>query len=345
MSKRVVKHQKGFTLVELLVVIAIIGILVGLLLPAVQAAREAARRMQCQNNLKQLGLAAHNFESSVKRYPPGFVGANNIAWGGVAGMQLDRRTYIGHLVFLFPHLEINQLYGQWEVKRQIAPDSDANSVTSTPEKLRYIFWGNTPAVWNEAQYRISSFLCPSDDPYSNVAAGNFTGVILATFNNGTPDNGTMVSVGYSETNPTNLGRTNYLGSAGRFGQSGVARLDPFKGIFFNNSKTKHGNITDGTSNTFMFGEITGGFADPIRGTGRNYSHTWVTGPQVTEFHNPNYGTQNGKYWYTFDSNHTGMIHFCLADGSVRPVMRSMDYVAFQNMSSMAEGVINRTEEQ
>jgi prepilin-type N-terminal cleavage/methylation domain-containing protein len=100
--------QRGFTLVELLVVIAIIGVLVALLLPAVQAAREAARRMQCTNNLKQLGLASHNFHDTMNFLPPAFIGDNSedatvgwATWGA----------------FVMPYLEAGNQYSLWNVSR------------------------------------------------------------------------------------------------------------------------------------------------------------------------------------------------------------------------------------
>lgn len=118
------ERQRGFTLVELLVVIAIIGILVGLLLPAVQAAREAARRMQCSNNLKQLGLAAHNYESANRQLPAGWVSstlAGNPGWGWSAA--------------LLPYMEGATIYQQIDHRLPIADPLHAKVRMATVPNL------------------------------------------------------------------------------------------------------------------------------------------------------------------------------------------------------------------
>ncbi len=147
-------RRRGFTLVELLVVIAIIGILVGLLLPAVQQAREAARRMQCSNNLKQLGLAAHNYESTFKRFPalghsgsgPGAPGLGNgsgwpYSWG----------------ISILPYIEQAPLFSN--IMAQARP---AGPGLPTP-------WSTANNAWENANWKaqIPGFVCPSDTPPTN----------------------------------------------------------------------------------------------------------------------------------------------------------------------------------
>jgi prepilin-type N-terminal cleavage/methylation domain-containing protein/prepilin-type processing-associated H-X9-DG protein len=107
--------KSGFTLVELLVVIAIIGVMVGLLLPAVQAARESARRMQCSNNLKQIALANANYESTYRTFPPGRAGCDGISTGPCNGAPNFERVGTSALVAMLPHLEWQTLYDQMDL--------------------------------------------------------------------------------------------------------------------------------------------------------------------------------------------------------------------------------------
>lgn len=147
-------RRRGFTLVELLVVIAIIGILVGLLLPAVQAAREAARRMQCQNNLKQIALSALNYESATKRLPAlGHKPTNNAAPGLGSGAGWPYSWTFAVL----PYMEQGSLANA--ITAQAKP---AGPGLPTP-------WSTANNAW-ENQYwkaQVPSFICPSDAPPSN----------------------------------------------------------------------------------------------------------------------------------------------------------------------------------
>lgn len=163
------QSSRGFTLVELLVVIAIIGVLIALLLPAVQQAREAARRMQCSNNLKQLGLALHNYHDTYGKFP-----ARNMGTGTPgSGYQ---RTRISGMMALLPFFEQEALYNQLIQPGQRAP-------------------------WDAAfaGFELPALLCPSDGSASNSPAGSTFGIYNYVFCGGDSLNGTSSG---SETVPT-----------------------------------------------------------------------------------------------------------------------------------------------
>lgn len=321
--------KQGFTLVELLVVIAIIGILVGLLLPAVQAAREAARRMSCQNNLKQLGLAAQNHHSAYNKFPPGFLGTFKSEFTAASGWKPDTNSYVGHIVMLMPFMEATQIYQEWSTKRVLDVTKGGTGVPTT-EAWRYRRWvdGAYPAesCWDNLQYQVSTLVCPSDNP--GEAGINSTEIY--TTPTGCTMRGWLTDA---------LGKTNYLGAAGQLG-IGIASRDPFKGVFYSRSKTTFAEIRDGTSNTFMFGEVTGLWQDPVKAVGRNWSFSWNMGPQFTEWHRTVYNLGNQKHWFRFSSMHTGdIIQFALCDGSVRPISMTIDAQLFIYLSAMADGQV------
>jgi prepilin-type N-terminal cleavage/methylation domain-containing protein len=337
-----VSKSRGFTLIELLVVIAIIAILIGLLLPAVQKVREAAARAQCQNNMKQVVLAAHNYDSANGVLPPGILGhANLTPAGGSTNYQNNGFTFaapcVGALAFLLPYIEQNNIYmalsagAPSPAQFQSAVMQNQNSATP---------WWAYGSYFAGAQKKIKTYLCPSDSTQDNSVNGVF--VIFYC------DANYLTFTGGYYPNPTGnlFGKTNYQPMAGSIGYPLVNYYGQYSGPFTDISSNKVGLIPDGTSTTVFFGEALGGSSN--KGT-RDFSASWMgAGAFATAWGTqaaigpPGYNSQ----WYQTSSFHVNSNNFAFGDGSVRGIKQgsgtqffSPDWFQFMYVSGMMDGYV------
>jgi prepilin-type N-terminal cleavage/methylation domain-containing protein len=321
--------RRAFTLIELLVVIAIIAILIALLLPAVQQAREAARRTECRNRLKQLGLALHNYHDNFNTFPPGTVNAlgedpNGRNGGGGYGIGAP------WIIFLLPYIE------------QTADYNGFAKIDS--EKPEIVDWfGN--ATYTNQGITVGSKINPA--------------MTCPTH----PWNDEQLSNG---TNMEHLARGNYCAN---FGKGGYGRAytnsGATGGLFGVNSKFRIADVTDGTSSTLAFSELKFRLVSSTGPSLQDTRGTWAYGVMGADIFStkagPNSAVPDGVWGcrnfpqegmpcvqvgspYTelaaaARSYHTGGVHACLGDGAVRFFSDNIDLTLWQNLGSRGGGEV------
>ena len=335
------RSRRGFTLIELLVVIAIIAVLIGLLLPAVQKVREAAARAKCQNNLKQIGLAMHNYHQANEKLPfgegpgssqvgtdPGTsVTARGCCWGNWQSLSL-------------PYLEQDAMFRGW--KNHMGSDNAGRAITGTSNRLRY---GDTPNVENVTSQRLSVLTCPSDEPNPGASRPTINGVTysitshnyVVNYGNGTNFQGDPLPTGST---PSPLPATwKFLGAP--FGMA------PYT--------VRITDIADGTSNTILASETLQGKDTDLRGF-----TWWAPGAQFTTLLPPNSSSpdivtqscisvpsqnlpcvNNGGAWniQAARSRHSNGVNVVMCDGSVRFVSQAINIGAWQSMGTTQGGEV------
>lgn len=338
------RSRRGFTLIELLVVIAIIAVLIGLLLPAIQKVREAANNMSCKNNLKQIALAAANYESAQQKYPLG----------------LDQR-HVGAIQYLLPYLEQDSLYNlfffetlpatkAWYSWPQNRPPSTGNPTypPPPPPQTQYAGQGvvknlNCPSAPSAENYATVLLFAPQ----AQTATGPFE------FNPAINPPSNLGFVFSSLPGAIVLGRNNYIAMGGYplFSASSTAGFNApgqFTGIYHYGAKCKIGDISDGTSNTIAFAEYSSAFVNFGAGNALTgwCAGTFATGHMYT-YWSPTTGQDlapdllvNGK-WYKFGSRHAGgnLFNAAMADGSVQGLLSTMDPAVWIGLGGKADGAI------
>lgn len=318
---------RGFTLVELLVVITIIGTLMGLLLPAVQSSRESARRIDCTNKLRQIGLAANHYHASHKSFPPGYLGS--VPPVAVVDRNVNDQ-YFGVIPYLLPFLDHSSHYRLIDLHL-------LNVNQSLPP------WWTNDGAWAAAQYRLSDFLCPSaPEAISGEATntGSFpTKAVLTELHTYSDSTGVWLSgMAYFDDDATNaLGLTHYVGSAGLFGVINIPYFDRYRGVFTNRSRVPISLITDGASKTLLFGEAFGqrkydGSFDHLTGGELVYGSSWMGCGSLPLY----WGLGDGT-WYQFSSLHPGVVPFCYVDGSVHMLAKETSLEVLYALGGINEG--------
>ena len=308
----------GFTLVELLVVIAIVGILMALLLPAVQTVRDAASRASCKNNMRQLGLALHNYESSRRKFPPGYAYSKGT----------DEANQLGHAwgMFILPYLEQQHLYKLADTE---LPVFDAANLTVRETPL--------PAFLCPAdQFSANNFVIrdESSTPVEQYAAASYCA-------NWGPASGVLETPG-DPGDDINLDAT----------------PDQSLGPFFRNSKTRYRDITDGVSNTLAIGErhngpIVDSSGNPIGVAPHpNFENAWFAAVRDVDTPDDDHG-----HMVLFDTEfapnnpppggagadrgvagpHAGVAQFAFMDGSVHTISQDIDLDVYRALSSIRGG--------
>ncbi len=309
-----VTRKRGFTLIELLVVIAIIAILVALLLPAVQQAREAARRSSCKNNLKQLGVALHNYHDTHGQFPIGSQDAapNRIWQGGTA-----RKGSM--LVKLLPQVEQGPAFDKLDFNADVVPQLQSAALSR---------------IWRQ---EIDTYVCPSDD-YVNPSNGK---------TNYAPSLGAQRMSGRGcNTYPGNTFGT------GRHGHGSSGDGNRIAGLWSRYQwAAKIRDITDGTANTIAMGEIRPKCGDHHRGGWANPNALWTA--TTAPINHPTCPGENGGSggssgcnaqgnWQTsqgFKSRHVGGAQFVFADGSVHFLSENINYRTYQQLGCRRDGEV------
>ena len=309
--------RTGFTLIELLVVIAIIGVLVGLLLPAVQQAREAARRSACSNNMKQQGLAVHNYaDVNPEKFPVGWVGEYEMGeWHG------DEGEGHGFASRMLPFIEQNNVYKTINFGAQVSAASNATARTTV----------------------ISTFLCPSDsygagDVFSPGEEG------AGSNDEETPD-ATPGSTQYARSNYPGCFGSEHMGGHDDHGGGGGGDegLEPGEGngIFLagganGENAVSFRDVRDGLSKTIMIGERDSRLGGSLwigRGDGLESGMSRVVGVGEHVFNG------GDPHFEDFFSSHPGGVSFVFADGHVAFLSNGMSEALFQSLSTRAGGEV------